>query len=204
MASGSIFPQKGDKLFAEGAGGKDFHLKSILWSFGPHARAFRDAADMLLKAYVEDSRSGHRDELILPVAYLYRHALELQLKHLIRLGVVAGVYTRDTVKDMLRKEHSLTKLWNKTKLVIEDAWPKDPEGFASATESLINEMNTIDPTGQAWRYETDTSGKRHDYDKLPEWVSLFDLQINANRVFDFLEGCADGIDEGISAMRESM
>lgn len=67
--------RKGRKAFAFTKQGKFFHLKSTLLSpmYPQHAEAFKIAADMILDSHEAATRGPHKDRLLYPVQYLYRH-----------------------------------------------------------------------------------------------------------------------------------
>ena len=102
MARKSAWPSKRNRAFSSaksGKGSKAFDLESIYSRFPQHANAFKLAADMVIDAYDGARRVPHHDELFFPVAYLYRHFLELKLKSLIRVARDQGFFRNDQMKD---------------------------------------------------------------------------------------------------------
>ena len=87
------WPKKGDRLFVAGDTDESLHLKSILPHYSQHAEAFKSAAEMVIDAYTNRPRLGHRDDLFYPIVYLYRHCIELKLKDMIQLGIALRVYS---------------------------------------------------------------------------------------------------------------
>ena len=65
-------------------------------------------------------------------------------------------------------------------------------------------MHQADKDGQKWRYSTDKSGRPNKHEGLPQFVSLKSLRKTMDNVFAFLDGCADGIDDGLQAMGDAM
>lgn len=77
------WPKDTDKVFAEGSYGPaqaylqfaKFHQSDVTL-----ADAFKNAADMIVSQIAEGKLDGHADYYFFPVAYMYRHAVELYLK----------------------------------------------------------------------------------------------------------------------------
>ena len=148
------WPKRGIKAFASGTRGKSFHLQSLLWCFPQHAEAFKTAADMIIDSHQAAQRTPHRDELFFPVAFLYRHCLELKLKDLIWIGIHRRFFSRAKVKPVL-DQHNLAKLWTLVRRLLEDRWPNADPGPLRGIEAVINQFHEADPSGQVFRYERD-------------------------------------------------
>lgn len=199
------WPKKGDKLFVEEADldEKAFHLGSYMWSGFQHAAAFKVAADIVIERSERATSGEYRDDLLHPVAYLYRHALELKLKEVVRQGARMHCYTKADVEKILG-EHNLCRLWTKAKLAITERWSDADPAPVKAVEAVVNEMHQADKDGQKWRYGTNKQGCPNGYEGLPEFVSLKSLSKTMDNVFSFLEACTDGIDDGLHSMRDAM
>lgn len=193
------WPKKGNKAFATDADDRSFHIRSLSPHLPPHADSFRMAAEMLIDAHVEGD-DHHRDELFLPIAYLYRHSLELRLKDIVALGVGLELCDRDKAKKIL-DDHNLAALWNQAKKAIIGRWSDGQD--VRAVESVINEFHQVDPKGQSFRYNRDIDQKLHTHKKLPEWVNPIKLQVTMNGVFSFLDGCRDGLDDSLQDMQSN-
>ena len=152
------------------------------------AVGFQRAADMIVEAARSDDRNP--DDLFYPVAYLYRHHLELMLKALVGLGVEQGGL--EGCDDMLTG-HNLHKLWHKAKQLIRQAWADSPENDLKATEQMILEFHALDETGQAFRYERDKQGRQH-LQNAPDRVDLDNLKARTDGVSQFLGAAYGGID----------
>lgn len=149
--------------------------------FGERADGFRFAADLLVK----DLRNK-RNSLVWPVCYLYRHCLELWLKHLI---VMAEEYLRQDLLGKKIKNHDLAELWRICRAGLKKAnptnsrWPK--ESF-DEVEQCIETLASIDKNGELFRYDVNTRGERWqpiirsvDLEKMRKAVSsvvgIFDI-----------------------------
>jgi hypothetical protein len=180
------WPKKGNKAFASAKGGKSFHLQPFAWHDNRHAEGFKNAAEMVIDACVEDR--FHNDEMIFPVAYLYRHCLELKFKDLIIAGIHVGFFTKAKVAEVLAS-HNLANLWNKVKGLLNYGWPNGPKSPLQGIESVVNEFHQADPDGQTFRYNADKKGKRHKHEKLPEFIGMENLRTTMDGIFSLLDAC---------------
>ncbi len=197
------WPKKGDKLFSNDGEGEFFHLGSIMWHNPGYSRAFKEAADTLIESYQASLNRFHNDELFFPVAYLYRHSLELKLKEIVQIGVALRVLTRKEVEKAMEK-HNLAKLWTRARKPIEDCWPDGDKTPLKAVEAVINELHQADRSGQAFRYESDKGGMLHRHPDLPEHIKITSLKQTMDAVYTFLDACYDGLYEGYDAMMSNM
>lgn len=155
---------------------------------GRLAEQFMRAAD----AVVEDRKSGrdhgHADALFMPIAYLFRHAIELKLKHLIRsAGSAELIEISDKIEEKLAG-HALHPLWIVARSAIEARWPDEPRLVVNHTEALIQDFHRIDRSGQRLRYTRDLDGASTMKD-LPDAVDLEQVREAVQGVFNLLDGC---------------
>jgi len=160
----------------------------VMPSDGTYLVGFQRAADMIVAA--AQANDQHPDDLFFPIAYLYRHHLELMLKELVRLGVRWG--TIDGCEDSLG-EHNLHKLWNKAKQLIRAVWPDSPDDDLNAVEKMIGQFHKLDPNGQAFRYARDRHGAPH-LQGAPQRIDLNNLKAAVDSVSRFLDASYAGID----------
>src|SRR5882757_6410493 len=146
------WPEKGMKLFVKGEGEHAFYRTAAVWNHDYHAEAFKKAAEMLLDAHLESNPTPYRDEIFLPIAFLYRHCLELRLKDIVQIGDQIDLCGNGDIKEALNG-HSLTRLWTFAKRAIVARWPDGDKDTVTAVEAVVNEFHQIDPSGQAFRYE---------------------------------------------------
>jgi len=98
------WPRKGDHPFIEG----NFESQSPTWvdlkwlegylNDSVMADAFRESGDKIIKDLERKENPRHSDVLFMPIAYLYRHSLELQMKQVIRLGIRVGAIALQHVR----------------------------------------------------------------------------------------------------------
>jgi len=156
------------------------------------ANAFKEAADKIIKELSRGEDPWHPDKFFMPVAYLYRHGLELQLKQLIKMGIKLDFIERDDNVSSALVDHKLYQLWNYVMKIVEHYWPEGPKEDINAAGRIIQEFHNIDKSGQSLRYAEDLSGKK-TLNRLPEYVQLTHLKDVMDAVFNFLEGCQSGL-----------
>ena len=166
------------------------NLEWLKWSFNDasFAQAFKEAADKIIKQLSKKGNRRHPDMLFMPIAYLYRHGLELQLKQIIKLGMDLGVVEDNKkLRDTLSC-HNLHRLWNCVKKVIDelDSESSSTKDFSSA-EQIILGFHFMDMSGQALRYPKSLSEEKPGGD-LPKFVELKHLQEVYDGLFNFLTG----------------
>jgi len=189
------WPGNKDKAFASGTYGlanaylewTRFYGTEALW-----ADAFKKSADIIISQIETGKVPENADMYFFPVSYMYRHGIELYLKRLIRLGIQLQFLQEDEVHEMLGK-HSLSRLWNKARFVLEQAWPDGDNNDLTNSERLIQEFHTLDSAGQNFRYPADKSGKPNTH--LPSTVNLIVLKKNCDGLFNFFGGCDAGLSE---------
>lgn len=115
-------PRRSYVLFNEIKDGMEvFHL----------ADAYKTGGDMLVKGAI-DNQNGY--EIIYPIIYNYRHAVELYLK--------------STVGPM-DNTHNLMRLYGRFKEITKERYKADP---AEWFESIIMALNEFDSNGTCFRY----------------------------------------------------
>lgn len=184
------WPKKGDRAFAPSVSPSDrAKLEAFVFPYeGMYAAGFQRAADMVVEAAQHDQRNP--DDLFSPVAYLYRHHLELMLKEVVRLGVRLG--SLHGCEEILG-EHNLHKLWNRAKQLINEVWPDSPDHDLRAAEQVILEFHRHDPSGQTFRYARDKTGEAYIKDG-PDRADLVNLRETVGAVSSFLDAAYAGID----------
>jgi len=173
--------QRAHELFGAVGARKTFDLMSLGLPFSERADGFKFAADLLVEA-----PGSKRNSLVYPVCYLYRHCLELWLKHLI---VMAEGYLRQDLLGKKIKNHDLAELWKICRAGLKKANPGDErwskESF-DEVEECIDALASFDEKGEVFRYDVNTRGERWqlamrsvDLEKMRKAVSsvvdIFDI-----------------------------
>lgn len=158
---------------------------NLPWAFEAweaYISGYRDAARCLVK----DLSSLVPEWAFYPIAFLYRHCVELQLKSLILNG-----------HKLLQEEvtspfgHDLKRLWTQARAVIVRA------GFDAGSDSLMRTDRTIqdlteaDPSGQSFRYPLDPKGQPNL--AMIAGVNIRDFATQMDRLVDFLVGLNEAL-----------
>lgn len=129
-------PKVENELFSPG---EDWRSNSCVnWDYrgwGLYAMGYREAADIL----ANNLNTCNLDTLIYPVSFLYRQAIELQLKEIISTGRQLSEFHSDEVPNT----HNLVHLWGMCKKYCEYLWPDDMTGITEF-EKTIEQINEFD------------------------------------------------------------
>src|SRR5262249_4666991 len=143
-------PRKGDQLFT-GSSDEGWRMNVPIHGhrdsgYG-YVRGYRIAAQAMTQRLI-DENGFETSFLAYPVAFLYRHHLELMLKRLI----VAGTFLEDKVltpaeSNQTKKSHRLDLLWNILRPLIKKQCAPDDDDIKGVTH-YITVLNTVDPESQ--------------------------------------------------------
>lgn len=153
-----------------------------------YAEVYKDSIEVLVK-YLDEQ--GHHDYAPLPMLFLLRHYMELQLTGLIMNGAFFSANLNHGIQEFLtekRKNHNLMRLFNKLGQFEKKLdFPKD------FTEFLAN-LDQFDEKSDRFRYPENRNGvsyftKDLVNNKFVEIINNFNLiKKYTNVVIDFLEG----------------
>ncbi len=151
--------------------------------FGAFAKGYTLAANRLAASLLDAQRFP--DYEAYPVVFLYRHALELSLKHIIYGGVELAAFRRmDEINEQLKNNHDLVSLSLTAGKVLSLLFPNDEMlgRLKTTVASLCKDWAEIDPGSYAYRYPIDTKGrpstKKHQ---------VVNLRALSNRMAEVLE-----------------
>ena len=137
--------------------GDDVKSNAMLNYMADHSWGYADgyflAAEKLTEYVVVAQRE--QDLLIYPICFLYRQALELQLKLI--LTKAALTLGRD---EDIELNHKLDRLWALAQKIICEAWPNEGTHELREIDYVISEFHRVDPTSQEFRYSKTTKAKR--------------------------------------------
>lgn len=170
------FLQKGDKLFDIGSGWDNACLNWTSDARNLYISGYKRAADVLVKSVVDNN--ANNDILIYPIAYCYRHYIEMSLKHLILdLNVLLDKQGK------LSPTHDIKKLWEACKKLLLEL---DTEEDFDTVGNCILEFYKIDPNGESFRYSLDNKGNNSLPDDL-KYINLSNLAETMEKLGNFLE-----------------
>ncbi len=156
-----------------------------------YADGYKVAADMLVE---QIEGNPVEDRLICPVLFMYRHFVELKLKHLIlSLDKLSG----KQISEKQFGKHHLYPLWLyvKTHLDCIGGEGGNAELFASL-DARIKELDQLDPDSTHFRY---SHNKTFQEMAIPESLSMSNLKDTMNKInnaFGLIEGGVDYETEG--------
>lgn len=166
------------------------------------ADGFREAADRIIATLEEEKHFHNADMLVFPVAYLYRHSIELMLKQLISEGLSLHLLDDCESLQATLRGHNLSALWKHTRKAIEGFWPNSERADLEATEKTILAFDALDRSGQAFRYGKNIKGQPNLVD-APAQVELRELRRVMTGVFNLLGGCLDAFSDALSNMLDN-
>ena len=152
------WPQKGDQLFVEGT---DWYHNACLnftsERFPLYIKGYKEAADKLVMSVMEDR--SHLDFIILPIIFLYRQFLELNVKYLVREGNRL-LDVAPMSKTGFSGGHDLPFLWKECKAVLVQIGSHYPElqiskDVLNAVGQLLTEFSQMDQGSDSFRYPVD-------------------------------------------------
>lgn len=169
--------------------------------FGVFAKAYTSAANRLAASLLEAPRFS--DYEAYPVAFLYRHAIELSLKQIIYRGSVLAKFRHmDELDEKLHNEHDLVRLSQSASKVLSTLFPND-EALANlkrALTGICEEWSEIDPKSDAYRYPINTKGAPST--KRNQLVNLRDLSSRMSPLLEALDAVHFGFDIETDKARE--
>ena len=168
-----------------------------------YSMAFKRAGDKIVKEIHNNCDGTPADIFFMPVTYLYRHSLELKLKYIIKLGSDLSIITyNDKLIEDLSK-HGLHPLWNYVRKIVETHWPNIEKKDLDEAGGVIQAFHSIDKDGQNLKYSKNKSGKK-TLTNMPESVELSHLKDVFEILFNFLDGCEEGLGDAFEMKKEML
>ena len=162
------------------------------YSFRDYATGFFVAGHHIFKRVLKEPR--YVDVIVYPMAFNYRHGIELYLKSLL-LHSLAALEQPPT----MQKSHGILDNWDslKEKIAHLDDRIFQPKQEIEAVERVLRDFCQIDPTGQTFRYPEDFKGNQHLLKQdLISLEVLYKAMKALQKVFD---KWSDGISEVYAA-----
>lgn len=206
-------PKLSDAFFISG---KDYWNDSFVefghWGLGAwdfYIMGYQYAANIL----VDNVTNDNQDTMFYPIAFLYRHTIELQLKYLIYMGhSLAPDISKEYLNESINTTHNLIDLWDKCVKIILVVWPDVDNSELNDITRYLKQLNDADPKSDSFRYplkKKTRSGHKgvHDMEySIPVNVRQVSIKLISGRlkkISEFLDGCAGGIDEYVSAIADT-
>ena len=156
---------------------------------------YKDAAEALFQH--AKTVGAIPDFLLFPIAFMWRHAIELSLKEIVAIGRVV-----DGRPWGFPEHHRLGDLWREAKPYVIRAGPPDHEGpeVANVEENIL-ELEGIDPSAQGFRYPVARNGDPGLKD-APTLLSLRLLHEAMQAVTNLLEGVSSVQQQGLDYLAD--
>jgi len=157
-----------------------------------YAVGFEKAAEWFVQNLREQ---GHlHDAMLYPVAYLWHHSLELQLKALIRISRHDGSFP---------KGHNLPRLWEEIEPFLYERYGAEALAPHAYLKRLLDELHELAPSGEGLRYPVTNEGAP-TLSKMPDVVNLDNLDRVMRKVADLLSATIDDLTggEGENSLRQ--
>lgn len=166
-----IFLEEGGEYYLQSVIGYDYHRDM----YAPMVKGYSETGKYLADCYKQDP--SKREVLFLPMCYLYRNALELELKQIWFEECSAS--RQERLKKLNRCKHSFQKMWNmiNSDLLHHSQGQGDIAVIAHA-EKYICQLHEFDLTSSIFRYPTDKYMQYHFKNKC---------YLDAENVADFME-----------------
>ena len=164
--------------------------------FGVFAKGYARAAEALA-AILLDKDNGFRQYEAYPVFFLYRHSLELYLKHIVIEAYKLGKAQQQRNLPEFAANHNLEK---QADLVIKAlgilfANETELQNFLNNTLRITaKELSDLDPDSFNYRYPTAKDLTAPKFRTQLTNVNLRDLAVHMEEVFEHLEAISFGID----------
>lgn len=153
------------------------------------SEGYRRSADALLDMALADWRE--KDILIYPILFLYRHALELNLKYVINIyGPRVGV-------DPIWNSHDFRVLWPRFLEVLDGFGTDDPDKADQIVGGVIAQFGNVDPNSFSHRYPCDTRG--NPIPLVRDRMNLETLKDVMDGVFGYFTGTDGYLGEMVKA-----
>jgi hypothetical protein len=146
--------RKHDSLFNAAGGTTSANLDLGVSREFLYCEGYLKAARVLVNHSFSNEYDRHI--LIFPVAFLYRHHLELSLKDLIQTA-----HSLASGQPKNPKGHVLANLWEELKTMLGSLGESPKQNDLDAVESYIEQLERVDKAGQAFRYAASNEGTPH-------------------------------------------
>jgi len=114
--------------------------------------------------------------LVYPVYFMYRHALELSLKDILR---TAAPTLEKKQRERITETHNVYTLWNMARSWVMQFAPNQVKAATPAFESMLKEIERHDPDAEAGRYEIRKIGKKSNRMLVATFPTLSPLDATA-------------------------
>lgn len=145
-------------------------------SYVEYAHGFARAANLLIGSFLDgEGIKVHADDIVYPICFNMRHAVELHLKGAVEVLVRLAKYRGKKFEFDLKGSHDIGNIW----VYFKDNSIEVDERYNTVVKELdtfITDLAAVDPTGQTFRYAVNIENQKH----LTE-VKVISIQHLANQ-----------------------
>ncbi|MEU6554632.1 hypothetical protein ABZ915_30810 [Streptomyces sp. NPDC046915] len=152
-ATAWLWPQPGQDLLTDQ--GHWSQIACVGWlkdDWYGHAHAFRRSAEILHQQASQDT--CELDTAFFPMAFLWRHYVELTLKRLI----TDLQHLLNEPSQEVMRTHNIEVLWRVFRPLAERAHPNEPSTDLDNVEATLRQLHGLDPTSEGFRYPIRANG----------------------------------------------
>lgn len=150
----TVFLEEGGDYYCQSVIGYDYS-KAF---YGPMVKGYSESAEYLGDLIIGDSQL--KEIYFFPMCYLYRNALELELKQIWFEECAFGFQER--CKKLSKSKHSFEKLWNMiNEDLIRHSQGEGDKSVITYAEQYISQINMLDSSSSVFRYPVNKYGKYH-------------------------------------------
>lgn len=150
-------------------------------------RGYRSAIEAIMVRMKECQGGIEHDALAMPLAFLWRHTVEVKLKDVIRASRELFFEKIDKGAEANSlKSHNFMNLWNcaKPHLALMGEVDEPP---CSVAEVMFEEWQVIDPGADGFRYASTRNGS-NSLDRVPDHIDPDHIDRSMKGLFNFLDG----------------
>ena len=169
--------------------------------FDIFAKGYAIAASRLACLLIDSSRFS--DYEAYPIMFLYRHALELYLKHIIYSSAkLAAFKNLNDIYQVLFNTHDLIQLSRRVKVLLGKIFPDDKKLMEAVDniEVICNEFSEIDPCSYSYRYPIDKKGNHST--SVHQVVNLRSVEEKMSQLLEDLDNISFGLNMEIDIAEE--
>ncbi len=151
--------------------------------FGVFAKGYRLAADRLTNLLLDAQHFS--DYEAYPIVFLYRHSLELSLKHIIYSAILLAAFKfDDDIDGKLKNTHDLNQLSQIVSELLSKLFPEDGNlrDVIALVKKTCFEFSGLDEKSDSYRYPIDNKGYHST-----ERHQVVNLRALANRLSSILK-----------------
>lgn len=171
------------KLIVEGGA---YYLQSVVgYKFGegtyfPYVTSYQECGEFLKNVISEKGKNN----LFMPMCYLYRNAVELGLKKIIVES--SSLDREDALKAIRKKKHSFLGLWNKISDEVRNLAYDSSDPTVDYVEQYINNFHEFDTSSDKFRYPCNKD--LGVYFSTPTKLDLENVSDSFVELINFLDG----------------